>query len=200
MGKKTPRVPGLTPCGGGSGAAWGAEKDENPAALTMSTSKHFSTLKTIFPHPPCVGLLDLCPIPLPTPSSFLLVRHCMPTSALGAGRPLVPFWAAASPARNSKATSALGAGRPLVPFWAATFSKILPEAEKLNVVVRNVVKNRHFLNTVSVSNFCKKNSPRFARQGKKFSPRFARKGKKNSPRFARKMSFLFEGGDNSKLW
>ena len=48
--------------------------------------------------------------------------------------------------------------------WWPPFLKILPEAEKVDADVRNVVKNRHFLSAVSVSNFCKKKiSPRFAR-------------------------------------
>ena len=81
----------------------------------------------------------------------------MATSALGAGRGLMPFWAAASYARNITATSALGAGRGLRPFWAATFSKILPEAENLNAAVKKSAILHKASVAVSGFSFWKKN-------------------------------------------
>ena len=65
-----------------------------------------------------------------------------------------PVFLPPSCTRNNKATSAPRAGRD--PCFCRLFSKILPEAEKVNAVVRNVIKNRHFLSAVLVSKFYEK--------------------------------------------
>merc|ERR1712078_7130 len=84
----------------------------------------------------------------------------MGSPALGAGRPVVTIWSAASCTRNSKAKS-----KKSSPRFARISKFFSPRFARIN----------------------KKISLRFARKRyfKKFSPRFARINEKLSPRFAR---------------